>query len=79
MKFQNPAMLSLRDRPQSQELRPCFCTGPRNGDPVCPCQMQHLSHHEAADFELWLKRRLAHLPKPRVRVKAISRRVEVAG
>ena len=22
------------------EIRPCFCVGPQNGDPVCPCQMR---------------------------------------
>ena len=24
------------------EMRPCFCVGPQNGDPVCPCMMRHV-------------------------------------
>lgn len=77
MKVPKPNVMTLRDRPPSQELRPCFCTGPRNGDPYCPCKMHHLNHYEAANFERWLKL-AAHLPKRRVRVKAISRRVGAA-
>ncbi len=22
------------------EMRSCFCIGPQNGDPVCPCRMR---------------------------------------
>lgn len=24
---------------RATEARACFCVGPQNGDPVCPCQM----------------------------------------
>lgn len=28
---------------RTNEVRPCNCIGPQNGDPVCPCQMRHVS------------------------------------
>ncbi len=34
--------LQLDKRPL-QRGDPCGCIGPRNGDPVCPCQMQHVT------------------------------------
>lgn len=30
--------LKYRDEP-SMQSRACFCTGPRDGQPLCPCQM----------------------------------------
>lgn len=23
-----------------ERMRPCFCRGPQNGEPLCPCQMR---------------------------------------
>lgn len=32
--------------------RACFCIGPQNGDPVCPCMMPHYRLQKAKD-RLW--------------------------
>lgn len=29
-------------RPPADESRMCFCVGPQNGDPVCPCEMRNV-------------------------------------
>lgn len=31
--------------------QPCFCVGPQNGDPVCPCAMRNRS---ATNISAWL-------------------------
>lgn len=28
---------------RTNEVHPCNCVGPQDGDPVCPCQMRHVS------------------------------------
>jgi hypothetical protein len=33
----------LNDIPVTdRDIRPCFCIGPQNGEPFCPCQMRNL-------------------------------------
>jgi hypothetical protein len=51
--------------------RACFCIGPQNGDPVCPCMTPEYTRRKLADMalEILMKRR----DKPRIRVKAGSR------
>lgn len=33
------------------EPRPCFCVGPQNGEPLCPCAMRAKT---GSDRALWL-------------------------
>jgi hypothetical protein len=28
--------------PAAAVVRSCFCVGPQNGDPVCPCRMENV-------------------------------------
>lgn len=28
---------------RKQQVRPCFCVGPQNGQPACPCAMRNIS------------------------------------
>lgn len=56
------------------EVRACFCTGPRNGDPVCPCRMAEYNRRKLADLALTA---LAFRKKLRIRVKAGRREVAV--
>lgn len=69
MQWPQESPLKLRDRPA--EVRACFCTGPRNGDPVCPCKMRERVEHDLGRWIDEVKRQT----RPRFRVKAISRRV----
>ncbi len=50
--------------------RECFCVGPQNGDPVCPCQMPDYRRQKL--MEAMTKAYLKEKTK-RVRVKAVSR------
>lgn len=52
------------------ECRSCFCVGPQNGDPVCPCAMPGYTRRLLAESALQFLMREA---KPKVRVKAGSR------
>lgn len=54
------------------EVRSCFCIGPQNGDPVCPCKMRS---HTEREMGLRALEILAKIHKPRARVKAIGRLV----
>lgn len=58
--------------------RVCFCVGPQDGDPVCPCKMPAYRERELGSRALDLLRRGRLVPKPRVRVKATSVRVDPA-
>ena len=28
--------------PEEDQLKQCFCVGPKNGAPLCPCEMKHI-------------------------------------
>lgn len=32
----------MSDGKARERVEACFCVGPQNGDPVCPCRMRHL-------------------------------------
>lgn len=36
------ALNELRSAYPKDEVRSCFCIGPQNGQPVCPCQMREV-------------------------------------
>ena len=44
-----------------QPLRMCNCIGPQRGQPVCPCQMQHV---QVVDGRYVLTRDLGPAPPP---------------
>lgn len=54
------------------QFHACHCIGPKNGDPVCPCQMPEYLRRKRADAALAILERM--VTKPRIRVKA-GRRV----
>lgn len=35
-----------------QVVKSCFCIGPQNGDPVCPCQMAQYQEDQLAKLAL---------------------------
>lgn len=42
---------ALEAQPIHALPQPCFCVGPQNGDPVCPCAMRN---HLGAGNKAWL-------------------------
>lgn len=44
--------MSWNQYKSSNETRACFCVGPQNGDPVCPCRMGAYNHQKLADLAL---------------------------
>ena len=34
--------------PKDHETRACFCVGPQNGNPVCPCRMAQYEEDQLA-------------------------------
>jgi len=33
-----------------REMRQCFCIGPQNGDPLCPCMMRAQNEEAATEY-----------------------------
>lgn len=60
------------DIEKAAATRTCFCIGPQNGDPVCPCKMAAHTERERGKMALEI---LAKMHRPRIRVKAVGRLV----
>lgn len=60
----------------NNKMRACFCIGPQNGDPVCPCEMQAHMERDLGRVvvDLLIQGKLVPKRKPRKRVPA-GRRV----